>query len=141
MKTLISGDDILAYIPQRGVIVMVDKFYGIKDDVSISGLTISTDNMFCEEGAFQECGVIEHMAQSAALRVGYICKLQGSEIPIGFIGSVSKFSIYYTPNAGDDIVTYITVEQEVFNITLISALSKVGERVVAECRMKIFLQK
>lgn len=141
MDVLISGVEILEYIPQRGTIVMVDKFYGVEDRVSVSGLTVSPENIFCEGGKFQDCGIVEHIAQSAALRVGYICKSQGLEIPIGFIGSVNKFNLHILPNIGDDIVTEITVEQEVFNITLISAVSKVGERVVADCQMKIFLQE
>lgn len=141
MKVLISGDDILTYIPQRGVIVMVDKFYGIENDISISGLSITSENIFCEDDKFQECGLIEHIAQSAALRVGYIYKAQDKDVPVGFIGSVNKFNIYSLPNVGDNIVTQITVEHEVFNITLISAISKVGAEVVADCRMKIFLQE
>lgn len=140
MNVLIAGDEILSYIPQRGIIVMVDKFYGIEDKVSISGLTISADNIFCEANQFQECGLIEHIAQSAALRVGYLCKSQGLDIPIGFIGSVSKFKLHLLPNIGDEIVTYVTVEHEVFNITLISAVSKIGSEVIADCQMKIFLQ-
>lgn len=140
MDVLIIGDEVLSYIPQRGSIVMVDKFYGVEEKVSISGLTISADNIFCEGNQFQECGLIEHIAQSAALRVGYLCKSQGLDIPIGFIGSISKFNLHSSPHIGDDIVTYVTVEHEVFSITLISAVSKVGSEVVADCQMKIFLQ-
>ena len=141
MNALISGDKIFSYIPQRGVIVMVDKFYGIEDDISISGLSVTSENLFCEDDEFQECGVIEHIAQSAALRVGYLCKLQNKEVPIGFIGSVNKLNIYSLPHVGDNIVTHITVVQEVFNITLISAVCKVDTDIIADCQMKIFLQE
>lgn len=145
MKAVITGNDILSYIPQRGLIVMVDTFYGIEDNVSISGLTISPENIFCEEGKFQDCGIIEHMAQSAALRIGYLCKSQGLEVPIGFIGSVKNFKIYSLANIEDEIITYITIDHEVFDITLISAVtkvrSKIGEEIIADCQMKIFLQK
>ena len=141
MEVLITGDDILAYIPQREPIVMVDKFYGIEDNVSTSGLTVLSDNIFCEGGEFQECGIIEHIAQSAALRIGYIYKSQDKDVPIGFIGSVNKFNLHLTPKVGDDIKTEIIILQEVFNITLISAVVRGGDEIVADCQMKIFLQE
>ena len=132
---------IIEFIPQRAPIVMVDEFLGVEGNVSVSRLTIEPDNIFCEEGAFSECGVIEHIAQSAALRMGYIYKNQGKEVPLGYIGSVNKFKFYYSPLVGDKLQTKITVEQELMNISLISAVVTKEDIVVAECTMKIFLQE
>ncbi len=140
-KAIISGSEIVEFIPQRAPIVMVDEFFGVEGDLSVSALTVAEDNVFCEEGVFSDCGVIEHIAQSAALRVGYIYKSEGREVPLGFIGSVNKVKIYDLPKVGERLRTEIRVEQEVMNITLISAVSRVGERLVAECRMKIYLQE
>ncbi len=140
-KAIISSDEIIDFIPQRAPIVMVDEFFGVDDELSRSGLTVAEDNIFCEVGVLSDCGVIEHIAQSAALRVGYIYKSDGKDIPLGFIGSVNKLKIYYLPRAGETILTDIKVEQEVMNITLISAVSRVGDRIVAECKMKIYLQE
>lgn len=39
------------------------------------------------------------------------------------------------------LFTGITVVQEVFDITLISAQVKVEDKLIAECRMKIFIKK
>jgi hypothetical protein len=39
------------------------------------------------------------------------------------------------------LFTEITVVQEVFDITLISAQVKVEDKLIAECRMKIFIKK
>ena len=72
-KALIAADEIVEYIPQRPPIVMADAFYGIGEDgCARSGLTVCEDNIFVEEGALSECGLIEHIAQSAALRAGYM---------------------------------------------------------------------
>ena len=66
-KALIAADEIVEYIPQRPPIVMADAFYGIGEDgCARSGLTVCEDNIFVEEGALSECGLIEHIAQSAA---------------------------------------------------------------------------
>jgi predicted hotdog family 3-hydroxylacyl-ACP dehydratase len=132
-------DKILDLIPQRAPIVMVDEFLGIEDNVSRSRLTVREDNIFVDGGTLSECGLIEHIAQSAAARVGYIFKSKGEAIPIGYIGSVNDFAISAHPKTGDVISTTIEIIQEVLSITLIQARCAVGDKEIATCRMKIFL--
>lgn len=140
-KAIYEGKDILQLIPQRPPIVMVDSFYGIEENISRSGLTILPNNLFCQDGFFQETGIIEHVAQSAAARIGYIYRLASQPVPLGFIGSVEKMRIYQLPAVNTELLTEITIIQEVFDITLISALVKSRAQLIAECRMKIFLKK
>lgn len=140
-KAIITGEDILKLLPQRAPILMVDKFYGIEDNESRSGLTITADNIFCSDGELQETGIIEHIAQSAAARVGYIYVEKGEEVPLGFIGSVDKLTLHYLPKVGEELTTTISIMQEVGDITLVSAQTLSGDTVVADCRMKIFLKK
>ncbi|CDA82677.1 uncharacterized protein BN772_01177 [Bacteroides sp. CAG:754] len=140
-EAIIHGEGILGLIPQRPPIVMVDSFFGIEENCSYSGLTITSDNIFCEAGKLQEPGIIEHIAQSAAARIGFIYTRQGAQVPLGFIGSVDKLKIYNLPEVGIKLFTEITVVQEVFDITLVSAQVKAGEELIAECRMKIFIKK
>ena len=140
-EAIIHGEGILGLIPQRPPIVMVDSFFGIEENCSYSGLTITSDNIFCEAGKLQEPGIIEHIAQSAAVRTGFIYTRQGAQVPLGFIGSVDKLKIYKLPEVGMKLFTEITVVQEVFDITLVSAQVKAGEELIAECRMKIFIKK
>lgn len=138
---IISGEEILKLIPQRPPIVMVDTFCGIEDNSSYSGLTITSDNIFCQDGRLQEAGIIEHIAQSAAARIGYIYLQQNETVPLGFIGSVDKLTIHRLPEVGQELFTEITVIQEVFDITLVAARVSTAEGITAECRMKIFLKK
>lgn len=139
-EAIISGRQILDYIPQRAPIVMVDSFFGMKDCVSKSGLTITDDNLFLDGEVMDECGIIEHIAQSAALRVGYACKESNRAVPVGFIGSVEKMTIHHLPILGATLSTEINIEQEVMNITLMSARVSADNQPIAECRMKIYLQ-
>jgi LPXTG-motif cell wall-anchored protein len=97
--------DILELIPQRMPIVMVDEFLGIEENMSRTCLTVSDGNIFVDNGEFSECGLIEHIAQSAAARVGYIFKSQNQTIPIGYIGAVNDFSLVENPKVGDTITT------------------------------------
>lgn len=140
-EAIICGEDIFNLIPQRPPIVMIDSFFGIEENRSFSGLTVTTDNIFCEAGKLQETGLIEHIAQSAAARIGFIYTQKGEEVPLGFIGSVDKLKVYSLPDVGMKLFTEITIVQEVFDITLISAQVKAGEELIAECRMKIFIKK
>lgn len=136
-KALVQGEHILEYIPQRPPIVMVDTLWDIAGNSSLSGLTVREDNMFCKDGVLQDSGLIEHIAQSAALRIGYIYKSRGESVPLGYIGSINKLAIDHLPKTGEELSTEIIIEQEVFGITLLSAYIYVGGRKITECQMKV----
>lgn len=140
-KPLLEGGGVAALIPQRDPIVLVDRFYGMDKDGSYTALKIEPSTLFCRDGRFDECGLTEHIAQSAAVRVGYLYRRKGEKIPTGFIGSVDKMKYYALPCVGDDLHTCVRVIQEVFDITLISAEVWVGEKRIADGRLKIFLKK
>lgn len=137
---MLTGNDILQLIPQRDPIVMIDTFFGIEDNTSTSALTVRQDNIFTENGLLQECGIIEHIAQSAAARIGYIYTQEEKDIPLGFIGSVDKFELNRLPAVGETLHTTITVLQEIFSITLIQAKVSVDGKTIAACNMKIFVE-
>lgn len=134
-------DSILDLIPQRVPIVMVDEFLGIDNNVSRTRFTVKEENIFVDDNQLSECGLIEHIAQSAAARVGFIFKSKQQPIPIGYIGSVNNFELNKLPQVGDDISTTIEIIQEVFNITLIKASCCIGDEEIASCKMKIFLEQ
>lgn len=135
-----TGASLMELIPQRSPIVMIDVFYGIENEVSHSGLTILSTNIFIDNKQFAEPGLIEHIAQSAAARIGYIFKLKEERVPIGFIGSVDKLKINRLPVVDEVLDTRICVLQEIFGITLIQADVFVGQELIASCKMKIFLE-
>jgi len=121
---------------------MVDEFLGIGDDgVSRTRLTVRADNLFVENGLLDECGILEHIAQSAAARVGCLCRERGQEVPLGYIGSINDFRLTAHPAVNDEIITSIAIIQEVFNISLIEARCTVGGDCIAVCRMKIYLEQ
>ena len=122
------------------VLIGLNSFF-VEFAFSFALATVTADNIFCEAGKLQEAGLIEHIAQSAAARIGFLYTQQGKEAPLGFIGSVDKLKIYSLPDVGQKLLTEITVVQEVFDITLISAQVKADEELTTECRMKIFIKK
>lgn len=140
-EAIVSGVRVLDYIPQRHPIVMVDVFYGIDNALSESGLTVSPDNIFVENGLLTEGGLIEHVAQSGALRIGYEHITRGEAVPLGFIGSVSDLVINRLPMVSSVLRTKLMVENDVFGITLFYAEVKEEDDLIMSCRMKVALEK
>jgi len=134
----ITGQELLRLLPQRDPVVMIDSFDGA---TFRGGLTVTADNIFCRDGVMDECGLIEHQAQTAAARAGYLALVSGGETKIGYIASVRDFRLGRLPRLGERIETEISVEQEVFGITLLGAVSRCGGEMVAECRMKIYIKE
>lgn len=137
---MIKGEEILNYIPQRTPIVMIDTFFGLKgDDNSSTALTIAEDNLFVDKktNKFQDSGLIEHIAQSCAMHIGYESVTRGEGIPLGFIGSVNKLTIYRLPNAGEILNTSVCFEVRMGNIIQAGTAVHIGEEKIAECKMKL----
>lgn len=140
---LYSGfEEIKKLIPQREPIMMVDTFYGIDTNTNISksSLTIQKDNIFVKEDIFREEGLLEHAAQSAAARMGYLCLSNNQPISLGFIGSINKVEIFSLPHINEQIYTTIEILQEVGNISLISFRTYNSKEEPLSCgEMKIVL--
>lgn len=145
-KPIIEGKAVSALIPQKPPIEMVDKLWYNDDTKTISGFRIKDDNIFCENGNFRESGIIENIAQTAALRVGYIVSMMqqsGEKVnpPVGYIGAIKRLNIHQLPKVGDELKTEVVIQQIVFDVTLITGKTTVNGTPVADCEMKIFLKK
>lgn len=138
---LAKGNEILDYIPQRPPIVMVDKLIQSNESITETSLMIRKDNIFCQKGILNEAGIIENIAQTAALRAGYKFKSENQEILLGFIGAVKNLKIYYLPEIDTEIQTVVSLEYKIMDFTIITAKVKCKDQLVAECEMKIFLKK
>ena len=140
-KIIVQGEGILELIPQRTPIVMIDKVYDADKTAAATGLLIKEDNIFCKEGYLQEPGIVEHIAQSAAAQIGYFCKLNNITPPLGFIGAIKNLKINCLPSIGSELKTIITVLHEVMECTIISGKVFCNDEQIAECEMKVFIQK
>lgn len=136
-----SGVEVYKLIPQRPPMVMIDSFDGFVGEISLTSLKVTNTNILCCNEEFSESGIIEHIAQSTAARVGFISITNNKEIPLGFIGSVDKLQIIRKPKNGETLFTRIKVIQHVFGITLIGAEVYSNDELIAKGNMKIFLQE
>lgn len=127
-------------IPQRQPMILVDTFDGIDaEGVSHTSFTVSEGNLFLEKNRLTECGLIEHMAQSAAARTGWECRQNGSEIPIGYIGAVSRFAAGRLPAVGTQLHTSLRIVQQLGNLSLAAVRIEAGNETIARGELKIYL--
>lgn len=117
---------------------MVDHLTDYSETQTTCELTIRKDNVFCENGELASAGLIEHIAQTCAARLGYYNKyILKTGVRLGFIGEVKDLEIVRLPREGETIETTIVVMQEIFDVTLVTAEVRVGEETIATTRLKI----
>ena len=131
----------LELIPQRPPLVLVDRFEGIDaEGVSTTGYTVEPAGLFVAGGRMSECGIIEHMAQSAAARIGWCCRAEGRPVPVGFIGAVSRLELHDLPRTGAHLRTRLRIVQEIGPLSLAEVRTEADGRPLAEGNLKIYLQ-
>lgn len=137
---LADKQQVLNLIPQKPPMTMVDGLLEFDSKKTVSSLTVNAGNLFVEDGFFKEPGLIEHIAQSAALQSGYAASQSGEKPRIGFIGSIKRMKIFFLPKVGDTLITKVTVLMNMKNISVIIGEVTVSGKLAAEGEMNIFLQ-
>lgn len=135
----ISADNILL---QQPPFRYVDELICYKEGFARTRYTVPYENMLVEDGRFTSAGVMEHMAQSSAARVGYEAKYI-SHIPvhIGFIGQIKNFEVIRSPRSGETLETEVKTEYEMMGITLASVTVRINGETVARGQLKTALRK
>ena len=131
--------DILELLPQRPPFIMVGRLMHYDDTLTVTSTEIKPDNIFVDaDSLFSESGIVENIAQTCASRIGYINKyILMKGIQIGFIGAVRNLRIHSLPAVGQTIITSIEKVEEVFGMTLVNAVVKCDDRIIADGSMKI----
>ena len=117
---------------------MIGKLLDVEEDLTRSSFLINDNNVFVKDGFFQEAGLMENIAQTAALKEGYIAQAENKPVAVGYIGAVNNFEVFDLPKAGDEIITEISTQNQIFDITVLSGKVWLGDRLLAQCEMKVF---
>jgi predicted hotdog family 3-hydroxylacyl-ACP dehydratase len=131
-------DNIIPLIPQKPPFVMVGKLLFTDEEITRSSFVIETVNVLVKDGFFQESGLLENMAQTAALGAGYFAQKEDKPIASGYIAVVNNFEVSNLPKLNDELITETKIENRIFNVTVISG--KVWNRgeLIASGEMKLF---
>lgn len=138
---MINIENIQSLIPQRPPFVMIDKLISFSETNTVTAFSITTDNIFVENGLFKEPGLVENIAQTAAARAGYVSQTENKPVQVGYIGAVNNLQVFMLPRSGDELITEITIENQIFDVTLISGKITCNGQPVAQCKMKIFINQ
>ncbi len=131
--------DITDLIPQKHPFVMVDQVINADEKSCTTLFTVVPGNLLVRNKTFCEAGLVENIAQTAAAHAGLIAAKGNSAVRTGFIGAVTNLEIDQIPVVNDILETTIKVENQIFDVTLISGEVSCGSKVIARCGMKIFL--
>jgi predicted hotdog family 3-hydroxylacyl-ACP dehydratase len=138
---LATRDDIEQYIPQRNPIIMIHELVEASDEHAVTRLHIDAGNVFVKNDFFQEPGMVENIAQTAAIQVGFIFKQKGIAVPIGYIAGIKDLRINSLPPVNSTITTSIKLLNQVLDVTLVEGTTKLGNEVICKCEMRIFVKK
>ena len=143
-KPLLNYDEVLALLPHADPMVMIDKLWSSKGDNTVSGFLVKESNIFCKNKVLQEPALIENVAQTAAIRVGYQALLAAQanneqpKPPFGYIVAVKNCRIHELPKVNDELKTSISVKALVMNVYFIEGTVFKEGKAILECEMRIY---
>jgi len=131
-------ENIIPLIPQKAPFVMVGKLLYTDETSTRSSFLINADNVFVKNNIFQEAGLLENIAQTAALGAGYTAKKENRPVISGYIGAVKGFEIFGLPKVNDELITEVTIENRIFDVTVLIGKIWHNDTLLACCEMKVF---
>jgi 3-hydroxyacyl-[acyl-carrier-protein] dehydratase len=145
-QLLIQREDVLRFIPQREPIVMVHGLLEHGPTTSRALFIVEEGNLFVRDGRLLPSGLMEHIAQSAAIRSGYAFTQMPvgegpAKPPVGFIAGLKDFEVHALPAVGETLHTTITELNVIGNMTVIKGETYRGDTQLASCEMKVFLSE
>ncbi len=137
MKNDIININVETLLPQRRPFIFIDKLVECTQDFAKTVFNIKPDNILVIDNVLSEAGLMENIAQTCAARIGYLNRKGGKGVSIGVIGSVKNFEIKMLPAANQTIETHIKVLNVFASITMVEAIVKLNDEIIATGEMKV----
>jgi hypothetical protein len=120
---------------------MIGELLYADETTARTGFVINKDNIFVEQGKFNEAGLLENIAQTAAAGIGYTAGRGETAAEIKYIGSVRNFEILELPKVNDELTTTITIEEKIFDAVIVNGTTWCNNVLIARCEMRVFSAK
>jgi 3-oxoacyl-[acyl-carrier-protein] synthase-1 len=134
--------DISEILPQRRPFVMVSRLVSFSWQETVTGFDVTDGNTFMDGGVLEPEGLIENVAQSCALRIGFINKyIRHKTVDIGYVCAMKSFNVSRPVHSGESLVTKISVASEFGSVLMVDAIVKSGDEEVASGTMTIALDE
>ena len=126
-------------IPHDHPFLMVDCLIQFTPDSATSQWTIKAGNIFVtDRGMMDSYGLMEHIAQTAALHKGYAYYLNDRQPPMGYLAEVKKTVFLRLPELEEQVITHIRIISEFNGISMIEFKSYVRDQEIANGNFKTF---
>jgi len=132
-----SEYNITDLIPQRRPMQMIDRLLWVNENSARGSLLVKEDNIFAEKGYLGESALVEFIAQTAAAYTGYNSIVRNAPVKEGYIGAVKNLMVYNLPQVQSEIHSVIEVVNEIVGFTIIMGKVFLGDKLLAECEMRI----
>lgn len=136
---ILSESEVINIIPQKHPIIMVGKLISINETSITTEFTIPENHILLENKKLPESALIENMAQTAAVKAGYIAKKNNNKPKTGFIGAIKNFEVFNSIKSGDTLTTTIVTTNEIFNASIVEGEIYCKSELIAKGELKIFL--
>ncbi len=136
---IVEAKDVTKYIPHRAPLVMVDKLYMCAEKMGIAGLKVRFNNVFVTENQLQEPGLIEHMAQTMALKMAYESSLKSTKKFMGFLVVVRGLNIQKLPWVGQEVITKGEAVSTHGGLSVARFSSYIKGQLIAEAEMRLLM--
>ncbi len=141
-EAMLRTQDVHEFLPQQEPFVMIGTLVAFGADNTVTETVIKDDNLFVDDRQMSASGLIENMAQTCAVRIGFINKMiLKSEVQIGFIGAIRNMHIDTLPHTGETITTTVEFKESAFGMTLASANITCGLQIIASAEIKIAIKE
>jgi hypothetical protein len=138
---ILKGEALYSYIPQRPPFVMVDSLYEKGALHVVSGFGIKADNPMVQRAVLTEGGLVENIAQTAALFAGVRFVDQGLPVPVGYIAGIKELEVKSLPQVGSKIFTITTLTHDLMNIQVVEGkIFDEQDQLIARCELRIFIK-
>lgn len=134
----VQGIDVLTLLPHRSPFVMVGRMEHFDMQSCTSSFIISADNAMVWHGALSETGMLENVAQTCALRIGYLNRyIYSREVRPGYIGAIDRVAVHSLPRVGERIETKVEVLAELSGYIMVHASVGTDDRVLLEADVRL----
>lgn len=134
--------DARQFLPHRPPFVMIDSltYDPANERYASAEFVIAADNVLVRNGVLTAGGLVENMAQAAGAATVMRKTGAGQEPGLGFIGALKNLRVEALPLVGESLHTDVTFVHQVMSALMVEARVSSGDRQLASCELKIFLQ-
>lgn len=133
--------DIAPLLPQKQPFVLISELLYTDGQLTRSRFTIPNGHVMIANGQLTEGGLLENIAQTAAVSAGYMALNSGRAVQEGYIAAAKNFEVFNLPKIGDMLTTEVTMLESIAGMNIIAGKVSHGDQLLAQCELRIMLKE